>query len=987
MLQKQTITIPLGLGVNTKTDEKLVEQGQFNLVCENAVFEKVGAVKKRQALKSLATTYFNPESSSGSGSGDYTGLSSPPTMAAALGDTVLLRNKVGEYLYSHGDSFEYKNSYPVPEVKVTSKIVYPGTSTVDHTDCMYDADEDLIIAVARDGSKVGALNSTGVEKSTLVIYSRKTDSTIVTTPLPNGGFSNTYGYVRCGISRVSGESYYYNVAVDTSGTMNIYIFNKYGQKHSTSYSIANMVPAGTVTYGPIGTCRSSDGETSYFICATTTSNQARFIAMRGTVKTYDVTFTHSSGDGMSSASAKFHNGLIYFAYSGSRQIVFNPDGTINVADSSLSGLSVSQGIAFDQDSVSKILGYGSAGSTFLWNSGSQTTENTNSLLISDKVTLGGLEIYLLSAHDTYYLTGLANGSGRSGHKTFAMISKDQAIPSFQWNLFQKLPSRIAKINDTLCVAALPKALDKEGPSSSSNGMQLVFFEVDQNYQSNSRGLIGKNLHFAGGFLTEFDGQNLIENGFLFPAPTPLVDLTTSGSLTGTYSYRTVLRYIDSSGQVTRSAPSAEITTTSFSAKDPKLTISVAPFGVKPKNCIVDIYRTTTGPGGSYYYIGSVPLDLYSAGTFTAFFTDSLADGSITSNELLYSSGDVLENDPAPSSKSVIPGGNRLFLIGLEDENEAAYSKEKLFGESVNFSDFFRIRVDTAQFSNAGGLIAGGYMDDKFIMFKRNSIFFVAGRGPNESGQGEFTEPELITAEAGCTDVRSVVLTPVGLMFKGDKGIYLLDRSLGTRYIGSGIESYNSYQVLSAVHFDKKNLVVFTMKDPSSGGGVLSVYDYFTGQWSIVPGVMALDSDVISGNLLLLDGQTNAPVVQDGTDFLDDSNPYSMRVKTPWIKVSGIQDFARIWSCTILGKYKSSHTLSVKVRYDYSDQVVQTFTITPDVADAQYQYRCHLRKQTCQSIQFEIYDEDQNGESMELTALTLEVGLKKGSIKLPGSRRY
>ena len=71
MLEKSTITIPLGLGINTKTDEKLVEQGKFNLVSENASFDKVGAVKKRQGYVQLATTYYEPDDTVGSGTGSF----------------------------------------------------------------------------------------------------------------------------------------------------------------------------------------------------------------------------------------------------------------------------------------------------------------------------------------------------------------------------------------------------------------------------------------------------------------------------------------------------------------------------------------------------------------------------------------------------------------------------------------------------------------------------------------------------------------------------------------------------------------------------------------------------------------------------------------------------------------------------------------------------------------------------------------------------
>jgi predicted DNA-binding protein (UPF0251 family) len=97
----------------------------------------------------------------------------------------------------------------------------------------------------------------------------------------------------------------------------------------------------------------------------------------------------------------------------------------------------------------------------------------------------------------------------------------------------------------------------------------------------------------------------------------------------------------------------------------------------------------------------------------------------------------------------------------------------------------------------------------------------------------------------------------------------------------------------------------------------------------------------------------------------------------------------VWSATILGKYKSVHGLRVNVYYDYDETTVTTYTINPSSQDKQYQYRIHLGKQKCEAIQFEIFDIGQQdaGESMELTALTLEVGVKSGSYKLPATRKY
>lgn len=991
MLQKQTITIPLGLGVNTKTDEKLVEAGQFNLVCENATFEKVGAVSKRDSYEALSTSYYDSTLASGSAAGDYTLLSNPPTMGAALGKSLLLRNSIGSYLYLHEGNFVYNNAYPIPEAKVTSLAVYPGKTTVDHTDCDYDADENIIIAVARDGNQGGSTTASEDNASTLILHDLTTETTVSTEPIANTSNTPTFGYVRCGYTRVSSQSYYYNVVTDSDLNLKIKIFNKYGQVNSTSHTIANILSSGPTNKGPLGVCRSTDNTSFYIIVATTTANLGKFIAISGTTKTYETTFAFTGATGMTSATAKYSGGLIYFAYNGTNQIVFNPDGTIAVADAALSGLSMGGGIAYDQDSTSVIFGRPSGALLHSWTGGVSTLQNDNTKLMTDKITLGGIPFYVgafqgnssyLSA--TYFALPYVS-LGRSGQQVFARMARDTALRSTNISPFDELPSRIAKISSTKCAVALPVFRTING-TAIAYGMNLFFIEILQDYKSNSRATLGKNIHLAGGFMAEFDGIKMFENGFHADPVSPVIDVTAAGSLTGTFSYIYVLKYIDKNGQVTRSAPSLASSTGAIVSKEAALSIVTSPFGVKPLSCIVEIYRTTDG-GSTYYQVTEIPANMYD-GASIALYTDNTADASLTLNRILYTSGDILQNDPAPSCKFVFQGGNRVFAGGLDDENEIAYSKKKLFDECVNFSDLFRIRFDSSQFNIAGGCTAGGFMDGKIIIFKRNSIFYVAGDGPLETGlDNTYTDPELVTAATGCTDPRSVVLTPMGLMFKGDKGIYLLSRGLETQYIGSGVEEFNEYQVTSAVHLDKKNQVVFTVIKPDVSLKAMLVFDYFTQQWSVTRMLRAIDSDVLDGDHVILNSTTSTPMVQTGTDFLDVNQEYALKVKTPWIKLSGLQDFGRIWSATVLGKFKAAHNLIVKARYDYDESYVETFTITPLIADVQYQYRCHLRKQKCEAIQFEIYDSAIVGESMELTAITLEVGLKKGSMKLPAARKY
>lgn len=983
MLQKQTITIPLGLGVNTKADEKLVEQGQFNLVCENATFKKVGAVQKRQAYKTMSTTYYTPGSTTGTNTGNYTALSNPPTMSAALGKSVFLRNKVGAYLYSHADDFIYKPTYPIPECKVTTTRVYSTKTSVDQTDSTYDSDEDIILAACRSQAL-----STSDGVFGLVIF----DNTNKTTVSVDAQDAVDTGFTRAGVSRVAGISYYYHVYVNSSGALKVDIYDKNGQNPGAQLSQAN------VGKYPIAICRHSDNSACYVIVPTTTANTGRILKLSGTSISQNQTFTYS-GSSWKSATARFNAATseVYFAYMTGgnqvRQIVFNASAGVATADAALTNATANgsnTSVSYRQDSTNlfinddETLGTDYRVSGYVPGLTTKYTENFNTWHCSDMVDLSGVKCALaidrLGSETNF---GIGSSQDYAGTTVFARLAQGAGLSLAHGQL-----TRMCKISSTVAAVAHPVASHVVGAGVAYT-MALTFFEIGQDYKSGSRSILGKNLHFNGGFGAEFDGETLFENGFHLPPSAPIVSNSSAGNLTGTFFYKAVLKWVDKNGQVTRSAPSAGLVSTgAIASKQSSITIKSMPFGVKGLACIVEFYRAST-TATNYQYCGEARAAMYGNElAFTTPFVDNTAD--ISANAFLYTTGGVLENNPAPAGKFVFQGGDRVFLGGLDDDNELAYSKKKLFGECTNFNDDLRIRFDSAQFNILGGLTAGGYMDGKIIGFKRNSIFCVTGDGPLETGlDNTFSDPELVSAETGCTEPRSVVMGPEGIFFKGDKGIYLLTRGLTTEYIGSGVEEFNTYNVTSACHVDKKNQVVFTVASSDTSKKYMLAYDYYTKQWSVNYGKRCLDGDVVDSDHLILDSASSAPMVQNGSDFLDDSSYQAMRVKTPWIKLSGVQDFARIWRLYILGTFKSAHTLTVMARYDYDSSYVETFAVAPNLSDAQYQYAVHLIKQKCEAVQFEIYDANQSGtgESMELTALTLEVGIRKGAMKLPAARKY
>jgi hypothetical protein len=92
---------------------------------------------------------------------------------------------------------------------------------------------------------------------------------------------------------------------------------------------------------------------------------------------------------------------------------------------------------------------------------------------------------------------------------------------------------------------------------------------------------------------------------------------------------------------------------------------------------------------------------------------------------------------------------------------------------------------------------------------------------------------------------------------------------------------------------------------------------------------------------------------------------------------------------VLGEYKSPHTLTFQVAHDFA-AASQTTVIPSTVSPGLYQYKVYLTRQKSQAVQF-ILQESQAGptygEGLSISAVSLEVGVKKGLNTLPAGKLY
>lgn len=433
----------------------------------------------------------------------------------------------------------------------------------------------------------------------------------------------------------------------------------------------------------------------------------------------------------------------------------------------------------------------------------------------------------------------------------------------------------------------------------------------------------------------------------------------------------------------------------------KLDIPTLRFTLKntSNNVRIVIYRWSQAQQ-TYYQITSItsPL-LNNTSVDSVSYTDTQADSSILGNNILYTTGGVVENIAPPAANLVTTFKNRMFVVSAEDKNTIWYSKQVLASTPIEFSDLFTLYVaptSTAQ-GEPGEITAIAAMDDKLIIFKKNTIYFVTGTGPDITGaNNDFSDPIFITSTVGCINASSIVYSPLGIFFQSNKGIWLLNRNLNTDYIGAPVEGYNTLPVSDGLVVPNTNEIRLSIEPKVSMAIYNGLNALLNANGEVViesPGAYVDNSNC--GKMLMYDYYYQ----QWGT-FNITNGPVQFSIITAWFSLAGIQGFERAQWFTLLGRYFSPHRLAISISYDYNDSASQSVSVTsqnysPNYGNDPYygdgspyggpgnveQWRIFFNKQKCQSFQLrirEIFDPQYDtapGFGIQLTGINLVIGAK------------
>lgn len=408
---------------------------------------------------------------------------------------------------------------------------------------------------------------------------------------------------------------------------------------------------------------------------------------------------------------------------------------------------------------------------------------------------------------------------------------------------------------------------------------------------------------AGAIPVTLDGVMANASGFAGAPWIKAVDNGAGGTVNGDFSWRAVYTRVDAEGNLHRSSPSVATSLSGLVNRHVNLYVRRPPLaGAAPYG--VEVYATTNG-GSTYYLCGRSPAlggldaelskalpDWTTAGQDSLHvYTDAYAPPD-TSMPQLYTQGGELRAEPPPPLLSVAVVGDRVWGVDAEDRQRIWYSKPLVRGYAPEWNTACSLFVGAGAtgVSDVGGVPT---------IFTASGIWQVYGDGPNANGSGSFAPARRLPHEVECIHPTSICKTPIGVIFRGRRGLYLLGNGLDLDPLGLPVDA--SMRATSATHYtrcvyDEVHNEVRVI-DSTNGLFVLNLLEKKWTVWSqsqarqyqtdaVAIGGRVWYANLASGSVYAIRRECLA------SDAVASTEAWS--VTTPWIRLDGVTGFGRLW---------------------------------------------------------------------------------------------
>jgi hypothetical protein len=463
----------------------------------------------------------------------------------------------------------------------------------------------------------------------------------------------------------------------------------------------------------------------------------------------------------------------------------------------------------------------------------------------------------------------------------------------------------------------------------------------------------------------YDGQRFVELSF-YSYPILNAGNITTSALGGfmpqaIFQYQAVYEWTDAKGNRHQSPACPAITVDmsgapfvagtnsvflTFPAYFPtrkQIPLNVAATGVSDLSVPVRVvvYRTIGG-GNIFYRMAIAAVNNNSSVADDTVINDFYSDAAISVNEVLYTTQGILATTAPPPSIFLTTHAQRLWGIDGENPERIWCTKVLQPFTAPSYNQALQVLIPGAGKING---LAG--QDGKLYALAENGLYLASyGDGPDDTGNGLFPSPQLITVAAGCDEPRSVVIAQTGIFYTGPDhwgtGIYLIPRGSGDPIsIGAGVRTHleNNPICRGAAWRPDKARVEFLMVNSETapnGAPVILYYHYDypdergIGQWTVAfpncTSDTSMESLGIWDSATVLSGDTASFGIQTDGVLRDFGGAVvKILMETADIRPFGMIGYGQVASVCLFGTGVTTDAFLVEASYDSGAVYLENFT--------------------------------------------------------------
>lgn len=413
---------------------------------------------------------------------------------------------------------------------------------------------------------------------------------------------------------------------------------------------------------------------------------------------------------------------------------------------------------------------------------------------------------------------------------------------------------------------------------------------------------------AGALAWEHDGVAPTEAAPLC-YPIASADVSAGTGQTGVFSIIPVYRFIDRAGREKRVPGSAIVADCTGGAANRQIDVYVSKCPLRA----YDAYSTEpdmepelyiTEAGGSTYYLANNASGYKSVPTSTT--TDAnwykFADvqAGSTSNPAYLLDGGVVLPEPPPAFAHVARVVDRVWGVDAEDRSRVWFSKPLQAGYGVEWN---ATQTVTVADDCVAVIDSGGYP----TVLARGGLYQIAGPGPDERGFGTFSPPQRLPYEVDCVDSASVCRTPLGVVFRGRRGLYVLsDAPRAEPGLLVDPEMLTSAELDPSISTSYRTRVVYQEQTNEihvlTPAGDRLVYSLSDQKWSkyTTTSTTCRDIALARGKIWRLEQASGVDYLRSERLFSESGvsynvdNVHTWEIDTPWYRMDQVAGMVRLW---------------------------------------------------------------------------------------------